>query len=114
MQLLRFRQREKVRLGGRRVACRGSAAAPFGLYIKLICTLRHMMMPPGTSSKPLPNYNANGPLANLLSCTSAACTLFISTIMRLPLAVITKVCHWLPASGIGCVSLATSTIAPVP
>src|SRR5882672_2187182 len=34
-------------------------------YSDLLCTLRHLMTPPGASLGPLPNWSANGPCANL-------------------------------------------------
>jgi hypothetical protein len=57
-------------------------------YSDLICTLRHLMAPPGASLGPLPNWRANGPCACLLSSTSAVCTPFSTTVSRAPLAVI--------------------------
>src|SRR5256885_5118105 len=43
-------------------------------YSDLICTLRHLMAPPGASLGPLPNCRANGPSACLPSRASTVWT----------------------------------------
>src|SRR5688500_568962 len=81
-------------------------------YRGLICTLRHLIAPPGAPFSRLPNWREIGPSVNWRCWTSAVLVPLRTTVRFEPLAVISKVFHLPPAFGIGD-TLETSTIAPV-